>query len=187
MVRGKNVSRAWCLGKPPPASPAAPASAPAAQIRCQERRAERSETRSRAWLRRRPPTDGGPPCRWPTPGPRACLSPSLQLHIDDKQNASGSLKISTDHGNARYSISVSQPPAVGRDCWWNTHTFCAAHCRLVPPQRQSFPDPASMSQLNTTLARLAGPWTVQTSNGPCPAPLFVLLDRSPTRPCAMAM
>jgi hypothetical protein len=29
------------------------------------------------------------------------------LHIDDKQNASGSLKISTDHGNARYSISVS--------------------------------------------------------------------------------
>lgn len=31
----------------------------------------------------------------------------MQLHIDDKQNASGSLRISTDHGNARYSISVS--------------------------------------------------------------------------------
>ncbi|PRW56481.1 outer envelope pore chloroplastic-like [Chlorella sorokiniana] len=29
------------------------------------------------------------------------------LHIDDKQNASGSLKICTDHGNASYSVSVS--------------------------------------------------------------------------------
>lgn len=92
-----------------------------------------------------------PPSRWPTPGPCACLPPSLQLHIDDKQNASGSLKISTDHGNARYSISVSLPPAAGRDCWWNTHTFCAAHCRLAPLQHQSFPAPASMLQSNTTL------------------------------------
>jgi len=37
------------------------------------------------------------------------------LHLDDKQNATGRLKASTDHGNATYSVSVTDGAVRGGD------------------------------------------------------------------------
>ncbi|KAL4443479.1 hypothetical protein ABPG75_011216 [Micractinium tetrahymenae] len=38
-----------------------------------------------------------------------------RLHVDDKQNATGGLKASTDHGNATYSVSVTDKGVRGGD------------------------------------------------------------------------
>lgn len=113
--------------------------------------------------RRRPPTAGRPAGRWPTCAPPPS-SPLLQLHIDDKQNASGSLKISTDHGNARYSISVRSRRPPPRDCWWG-HPSLPHVCntlRLKPTP--SWPLP--LRQPAHRPAHCAATFKVQTAPDP---------------------
>lgn len=119
------------------------------------------------------------------------MLPSLQLHIDDKQNASGSLKVSTDHGNATYSVSVRPWQAAHRDCWWanlcfDMHRPCKLALRhkptpflpLLPHHILHRPAPC------LTVAR-AGSMFKRLTSAPLAPP--VCLGRSPTRLCATAM
>lgn len=149
--------------KHPHAALAAPAGGSAALPRRHKPRASRSETLGELpWPPS--PADSRPPRR-----PLANLRPSppsplLQLHIDDKQNTSGSLKISTDHGNARYSISVRSRRPPPRDCWWG-HPSLPHVCntlRLKPTP--SWPLP--LRQPAHRPAHCAATFKVQTAPDP---------------------